>query len=158
MKMISVVLPVYNGEAFISDAIKSVLNQTHNKLELIIVNDCSTDQTADIITEYSSIDKRVRIITNTINQSLPKSLNIGFDSATGEYLTWTSDDNLYHPEALAEMASILDEHSDIDLVYTDFSRIDSDGELVCKVHALDPSEMRFQNIVGACTLIGRKSW
>lgn len=149
---ISIILPTYNGEKFISNAIQSILKQSYKNIELIIVNDCSKDNTLQIISEYASKDSRIKIIHNKHNLKLPHSLNIGFAEATGEYLTWTSDDNTYHPNALEKMALILTEHSNIDLVYTDFSIIDITGNLIKKVSENDPSEIRFHCNVGACFL------
>ncbi len=107
-KLVSVILPVYNGEDTIAESIDSVLAQTYQNLELVIVNDCSTDGTQAILKEYEAKDRRVRVIDNSVNLKLPRSLNVGFSDAKGEYLTWTSDDNLYHPSAIEEMAAVLD--------------------------------------------------
>ena len=110
MPKISVVLPVYNGMEYIQESIESVLNQTLIDWELIIVNDCSTDSTPDIINHYADLDKRIRVINNLTNQKLPCSLNIGFSYANGEYLTWTSDDNIYENNAFEIMSGYLDEN------------------------------------------------
>ena len=98
-KLVSIVLPVYNGERYLEDAIESVLGQTYTNLELIIVDDKSTDDSLNIANKYRILDKRVRIIANEENIKLPKSLNKGFEVAQGDYLTWTSDDNIYYQEA-----------------------------------------------------------
>ena len=107
MPKVSIVLPTYNGEKYIKESIESILSQTLTDWELIIVNDCSKDTTASIISEYASEDDRIKIITNEQNQKLPESLNIGFRQACGEYLTWTSDDNMYKPQALKTMRNVL---------------------------------------------------
>ena len=99
MPKISVVLPVYNGEAYLKDAIKSILNQTFQDFELIIVDDCSTDRTTEIVKRYVDCDSRIILIQNKVNLKLPESLNKGFSHATGDYWTWTSCDNLYMPDA-----------------------------------------------------------
>ena len=103
-KLISIILPTYNGEKYIRESIDSILNQTYKNWELIIVNDCSTDQTPTIVDEYATKDSRIKIINNAMNLKLPKSLNIGFKEAKGEYYTWTSDDNIFKPTALEVMA------------------------------------------------------
>ena len=69
-----------------------------------------------IIQEYANLDARIKLIHNDINKSLPASLNIGFDSARGEYYTWTSDDNYYLPQAIEEMVNYLDNHGDEPMV------------------------------------------
>ena len=92
--MISIILPTYNGEKYLSQAIESILSQTEQDWELILVNDCSTDRTGDICQAYTLKDPRIRVIHNEGNRKLPGSLNRGFREAHGDYLTWTSDDNL----------------------------------------------------------------
>ena len=149
---ISIILPVYNGAKYIENSINSVLNQTYKNIELIIVNDCSTDETLVKIRPYVLKDNRIKIVENKANQKLPKSLNIGFALATGKYLTWTSDDNLFHPSALEKMANVLDIHSNIDLVYADFSIVDMNGKLITEVKEGDPQDIRFYDNIGACFL------
>lgn len=152
---ISVILPVYNGAEYVGKAIESVLNQTYQNIELIVVNDCSIDNTLEVVTKYALQDPRISILNNEINQKLPRTLNNGFRVAKGEYLTWTSDDNRYHPTALARMAEILDDNPEIDLVYTDFSIVDMKGNLIKEVKEGEPEEIRFRDNVGACFLYRR---
>lgn len=126
--LISIVLPTYNGSKFIRTSIDSCLKQAFRNFELIIVNDCSTDDTPQIIEAYAQRDSRIRIIHNEHNKKLPLSLNTGFDTARGKYHTWTSDDNYYAPEALQTLADILENNPGYDLVYTDYTLIDDDGK------------------------------
>ena len=100
MPKISVILPSYNGERYIAQSIQSVIDQTETDWELIIVNDCSKDNTLKICEDFAKKDKRIRVITNETNKKLPASLNVGFAHANGKYLTLTSDDNHYRPNAL----------------------------------------------------------
>ena len=109
---ISVVLPVYNGQKYVGKAIQSVINQTYYNWELIVVNDCSTDRTLDVIRDFANNDSRIIIINNETNQKLPRSLNVGFSAASGEYYTWTSDDNLFHEDAFEKMVNILNKNED----------------------------------------------
>lgn len=88
MPEISIVLPTYNGEKYLKQSIESILGQTYTDWELIVVNDCSTDSTQEIIDFYRKKDTRIRTIFNYTNQKLPESLNIGFREAKGEYFTW----------------------------------------------------------------------
>ena len=156
MSKISVILPVYNGEQHVGRAIDSILSQTHRDLELVIVNDCSTDDTQRVLEEYAAKDDRIRLFRNETNQKLPRTLNIGFSHATGEYWTWTSDDNTYHPDALEKMCTILDQRQDIDLVYTDISIVDMEGNLIQELREDEPDGIRFKDNIGACFLY-RKS-
>lgn len=99
MPKISIILPTYNGQQYIGEAIESIIEQTFQDWELIIVDDCSSDNTLDIIRKYEKQDLRIKVIHNDVNKKLPASLNIGFKYAKGMYLTWTSDDNMYLPGA-----------------------------------------------------------
>ena len=105
--LISIVLPIYNGEKYMKQSIDSVINQTYANWELLIVDDGSTDNTAAIAREYAEKDNRIKYYKNPQNMRLPKTLNRGFSLATGDYLTWTSDDNYYYPTALEKMYTTL---------------------------------------------------
>ncbi|HIH2198080.1 TPA: glycosyltransferase family 2 protein [Campylobacter coli] len=110
--LVSVVMPTFNGSTsgYIKESIESVLRQTYKNFEFIIVNDCSIDDTLNIIQDYASQDDRIRIVNNQTNQKLPQSLNNGFNLANGIYYTWTSDDNYYHENALEEMVKYLEKN------------------------------------------------
>lgn len=149
MKKVSIVLPVYNGETYLRESIDSVINQTYNNWELIIVNDCSNDSSPDIMAEYASKDDRIRIINNTINLKLPNSLNKGFEYAEGEYFSWTSDDNMYLPEAIEKMAQYLDNNSNAGMVCTDLQIIDENANVIRNSH-VDPKEMYLKTNCNAC--------
>lgn len=128
--IISIVLPTFNGSKFIRTSIDSCLQQTFSDFELIIVNDCSTDDTAAIIEKYAAKDGRIRIIHNAHNKKLPLSLNTGFEAAKGKYFTWTSDDNYYAPHALQTMLNEFKNDQHItDLVYANYTIIDDAGNI-----------------------------
>ena len=149
-KLVSIVLPVYNGEKYLAQSIESVLNQTYKNFELIIVNDCSTDSSEEIILKYKKQDSRIVYIKNQVNSKLPKSLNNGFKIARGEYYTWTSDDNMYHNDAIEEMVNFLDENTDVALVFCDFNKIDENGVFKDKYISADKCNLIYWNIIGAC--------
>lgn len=127
--LISIILPSYNGSRYIRQSIESCLNQTFTDFELIIVNDCSTDDTLIIIEEYILKDQRIALINNEFNKKLPLSLNTGFEKAKGKYFTWTSDDNFYAPDALEKMVKVLETKPDFDLVYSDYYLIDNNNKV-----------------------------
>ncbi|RWQ07258.1 MAG: glycosyltransferase family 2 protein [Mesorhizobium sp.] len=157
---ITIVLPVYNGERFLRASLESCLCQTHRNLELIIVDDCSTDATPRIISEYAAVDGRIKVIRNTSNHGLPDSLNIGFRAATGTYFTWTSDDNLYAPGAIEYMAQQLTTYPSAGLVYTSFIRIDELGDRLGISMSMPPTGLRSPDlasaVVGACFMYRRE--
>lgn len=151
-KKISIVLPVYNGADYLAESIESVLNQTYANWELIIVNDCSTDNTLAIASDFANKDARIKVFSNKENLKLPNTLNAGFEHATGEYYTWTSDDNKYKPEALRVMVECLEKNPDTVMVYANYTTIDSNGNAIELADKLEPKFMFVGNVVGACFL------
>jgi glycosyltransferase involved in cell wall biosynthesis len=136
---VSIVLPCYNGAGFLAQSIESVISQTFTDWELIIVNDCSKDNSLDIMQQYAEKDSRIRIINNEHNLKLPGALNKGFQEARGKYLTWTSHDNRMAPTMLEEFVNYLDANPDKGLVtacYAAFSL--KTGETLYEVHHPDP--------------------
>jgi glycosyltransferase involved in cell wall biosynthesis len=115
---VSIVLATHNGAKYIKQSIDSCLNQTYKNIQLIIIDDASTDETPEIIKSYK--DNHIIHLAPKKNLRLPKALNLGFSYAVGDYLTWTSDDNEYLPEAIETMKSYLDKNKHVDLVYADY--------------------------------------
>lgn len=136
---VSIVLPCYNGADFLAQSINSVIAQTYTDWELILVNDCSTDNSLEIMHQYADKDERIRIIDNEHNLKLPGALNRGFQETKGKYLTWTSHDNRMGPTMLEEFVNYLDANPDKGLVtacYAAFSL--KTGEQLYEVHHPDP--------------------
>lgn len=155
-KLVSIILPIYNGAENVGNAIKSIQNQSYSNWELIIVNDCSTDNTLEIINEFQKSDLRIKIINNHENFKLPKSLNIGFNEAKGDYLTWTSDDNLYKSNAIYRMVEELESNDDYVMVFSDYSRINNKGEIIESVKLPDLIILGAGNLIGACFMYKRE--
>lgn len=155
MPKVSIILPTYNGSEYLRESINSIIAQKFSDWELIIVDDCSHDMTPEIIREYNEIDNRIRVIHNKENKKLPQSLNIGFSQARGEYLTWTSDDNIYHEDAIAKMARYLDNHVAIGMVCCDMFCIDREGNII-EYRVNDPKNLWVYDSIGACFMY-RKS-
>lgn len=156
--LISIVLPIYNGEKYMRQSIDSIINQTYKNWELIIVDDCSTDSTATIANEYVKRDNRIRYYKNEINMRLPKTLNRGFSIAKGKYLTWTSDDNLFKPNALEEMYNALKDNENTHFVYASCEIIDDKGNILDYMYAskMGKKQIIGFNIVGACFMYTRQ--
>lgn len=155
-KLVSIILPVYNGAENIATSINSIINQSYTNWELIIVNDCSTDQTLEVILEYQQKDKRIKILSNQTNMKLPKSLNIGFTEAKGDYLTWTSDDNMYKSNAIERMVSELETNRDIVMVFSDYTTIDKNNNIINEIKIADQLILGIGNTIGACFLYTRE--
>ena len=146
--LVSIVLPTYNRAALIGDAIRCCLDQSWTNLEVIVVDDGSTDRTEEVVLSLVQQDARVRYIKQA-NAKIPNALNTGFKHARGEFYTWTSDDNRYEPEAIAIMAGRLLEDPEIGLVYCNVKIVKVDGEVV-GVSDLNSLELLSSNCVGSC--------
>jgi glycosyltransferase involved in cell wall biosynthesis len=149
---ISIILPSYNRANYLSQTIESCLTQTFTDFELIIIDDLSTDNSLKVAQKYASQDNRIGIIENKTNKKLPATLNIGFKKAKGQYLTWISDDNLYHKDALEKMNKCLDSREDIGLVYTDYILINEKNEIGSRIYQEPPEFLPIRDCVGACFL------
>jgi glycosyltransferase involved in cell wall biosynthesis len=127
MPKVSVIMAVFNGERFLRDSIASVLNQSFTDLELITIDDSSTDGSLQILESFAQADARVRIITrpNSGRPAVPK--NNGIAAATGDYICFLDQDDLYHPDRLRQLVQGLDGHPDWLAVFCDMQYIDARG-------------------------------
>ncbi len=125
---ITVLMSAYNAEKYLAEAIESVLNQTFKDFEFIIINDCSTDKTGEIIKGYATMDQRIRVINNTTNLGLTKSLNIGLKEARGEYVARLDADDVALPERLGRQYLFMENHPELTLVGSWAEIIDEQGQ------------------------------
>jgi glycosyltransferase involved in cell wall biosynthesis len=139
--LVSIVMPAFNGEKFIQQAVDSVLSQTYSNWELIIVDDGSTDNTAEIIRRYSG-DSRIRTVHQE-NKGQASALDHGLDLARGEYVTTLDTDDWYTPNSLLDRASYLKDHLEFGAVYGDGIYCDVNGKPLKHF-----SEYRIGNVTG----------
>jgi glycosyltransferase involved in cell wall biosynthesis len=125
MPRVSVILAVYNGERFLSEAIDSILRQTFRDFEFLIVDDGSTDRTRDIIGSFR--DSRVTVVRNERNLGLSRSLNRALVMARGEYIARQDADDVSDPDRFAEQVRYLDHHPRVALLGTGYRHVDSHG-------------------------------
>ncbi len=156
--LVSVVLPTFNRAHLIEAAARNVLAQDYPNLELIVVNDGSTDATAELLgrLERELADPRLRVITRE-NGRVARALNSGFEQARGEYLTWTSDDNAYWPGAISAMVRELEHDAEAVLVFADWQLIRADGKPGKVARAGPVEDLTWRNVVGACFLYRREA-
>jgi glycosyltransferase involved in cell wall biosynthesis len=124
---ISVILPVFNGEVYLREAIDSILNQSFTDFELLIINDGSTDRSQEIINSYQ--DARIKLIHNPINLGLVGALNVGIDKARGKYLARQDQDDISEPNRLQLQFARM-EQGHIDLCGTRWSTMQPDGKII----------------------------
>ncbi len=126
--LVSIVLPVFNGESVLAESIESVLAQSYGNFELIVVNDGSTDKSLEIAERYAEKDNRIKIISQC-NKKLPTALSVGFRKAKGEFLTWTSADNIMLPDCLKILVENLEKKPDTAMVFGNMRLINSKGKI-----------------------------
>lgn len=160
---ISIGIPFYNAESYLEDAICSVLAQTHQYWELILINDGSTDKSLEIAELYAKIDKRIRVLSDGKNKKLPKRLNQIIDEAKFDYIARMDADDLMSNDRLEKQISILESNKEIDLVTTGCLTIGKYNELT-GVKLGENYRMNAEMILEGVTnllhasLLARKSW
>lgn len=153
---VSVVLPTYNQANYLSRALDSFLDQDFQDFELIVVNDGSTDETSTILAKYQQRFNFICI--NQDNLGLPAALNNGFSRTRGEYLTWTSSDNIMLPLMLHDLSAELDANPEIGVVYSDWYVIDDEDTILSRAESIeyDPYILYLANYINASFLYRRK--
>lgn len=141
--LVSIIICVYNGEKYIEPCLKSALSQTYPNIEIIVVDDGSTDRTGQIVKNYSQI----KYIYQK-NKGIAEARNTGLNHCMGEYIAWLDADDLYLPDKVQEQVQFLQQNQDIDCVYNDVFLIDTDDkvikELKCDYTYLDPNDFLAQ--------------
>jgi len=127
MPFISVVMPCYNSEDFLGEAIQSVINQTYKNWELIIIDDASTDHSFSIAKEYALHDARIHVQQNKKNVGAARTRNIGLDHCHGDYTALLDSDDIWYEEMLERQLRIADE-TKADILYCSYRMIDENGK------------------------------
>lgn len=125
MVKVSIIIPVYNGERYVSEAIDSVLNQTYKDFEIIVIDDGSKDDTLNILRMYG---EKIRWESQE-NKGQASAINEGIKMAKGKYIAYLDADDVCLPERLKIQVKYLDEHPDVGLVYADFYQTDENGKI-----------------------------
>ena len=136
---ITVLMPVYNGEDYLKEAIESILNQTFKDFEFLIINDGSTDKTLEILQSY--YDSRIKTINNEKNIGLTKSLNKGLHLSRGQYIARMDADDISLPKRLKEQKNFMDKNPEIGIVGAWIKTIGTQIGYVQK-YPSDPEEIR----------------
>lgn len=114
--LVSVLIPCYNVEDFVQEAIKSITNQTYQNLEIIVINDGSKDNTKHILQQLASQDKRITYIENPKNIGLIQTLNKGLKSCTGKYIARMDSDDISLPQRIEQQVDFLEKNPDIGII------------------------------------------
>ena len=150
--VVSVVTRAFNCQKYIAQAIESILDQTFQDFEMVIVDDASTDGTAAILKSYAQQDDRIRVFRNETNQGPVKTMNIGLKQARGEFVAVQDDDDLSLPHRLETEVSLLRAHPQIAMVGSGGIFVDEEGEeLMVSTHEFKNSEEVKQYLRERCT-------
>jgi glycosyltransferase involved in cell wall biosynthesis len=161
--LVTVGMAVYRGEAHIADAIRSVIAGSYPHWELLAVDDCSPDGSADIVRQFA--DPRIRLVTNDVNTGLVGVRNRIMREASGTYIAWLDQDDLAYPERLAAQVAYMDDHPDVGACgsWSDLLTEQLDGSFAAGVerfpsdHAAIRAEMLFLNPMACNTVMMRRA-
>lgn len=138
MPYISIVMSVYNAEKYLSQAVESILSQSFSDFEFIIIEDCSTDNSLQILKEYEKKDSRIKLIQKPENKGMKgfiENLNIGLKEAKGRYIARMDADDISHLNRLEKQVSFLDKNPDIFMVGSSVNLIDEQSQLIKRFEA-----------------------
>ena len=134
--LVSIGLPVYNGENYLALAVESLLGQTYENIELIISDNASTDRTCEIARRFEMADARVRYVRKEQNVGVLENFNGVFPMSAGKYFMWASHDDIWHRDFVTELVTALESSPDIVLAFSGIQRIDASGN-----HIGDPYQI-----------------
>ena len=127
--LVSVVMPSYNAEKYISEAIQSVIAQIYENWELLIIDDCSTDSTANIVKQFSDVDSRITLYSNPKNMGVALTRNKGMNLAKGSWIALLDSDDVWHKDKLEKQIELAGK-TGADIVYCSYCLIDSCGKKI----------------------------
>ena len=156
--LLSIIIPAFNVEQFIEQAICSAQNQTLKDIEIIVVDDNSTDGTRTVIEALTITDSRIRIIANTqLNAGQCGARNAGLWAATGFYTGFLDGDDYWHPKKAASHIAFMEQHPEVDLTFSRWSVIDETGRETGRVtdaprkRTLNLEDLLVENVVGGAS-------
>lgn len=161
--LVSVITPVYNGEKYLEESIKSILKQTYKNIEFIIVNDGSTDRTSMILNEYGIRDSRIKIINNVKNMGIIYSLNEAINNSQGKYIARMDADDISFDSRITEQVKFLENNTDIAMCSTYVNFFKEGNKRFYKKFGgyTEPSQIKvqllFKNYIQHPTVMLRKS-
>ena len=138
--LVTVLMAVYNGEAYLEEAVESILAQTYQTIEFLIIDDASTDRSPEILQAYQ--DQRIKLLRNEANLGLTESLNVGLAQAQGKYIARMDADDVSYPQRLAQQVAFLEIHPEIGLCGTWAMDLNK-GTQIPRIFPCDDQAIRF---------------
>ena len=126
--LVSVIIPCYNAENYVEEAVRSIMTQTYKNLEIIVTDDCSTDNTLKVLRNLAVEDSRIKIIENKENLKIVKSLNNMINIAQGKYIARMDADDISFPERIEKQLAFMDANPEYGLCGTNALCIDEKGK------------------------------
>lgn len=159
---ISIGIPFFNAEDYLADSIKSVIGQSFQDWELILVNDGSTDRSLEIANNFANSDKRIRVISDGLNRKLPYRLNQIIHESKYEYIARMDADDLIHPDRLKIQLDFFEKNKEFDLVSTGMVSINDKNQIrgircVNDIYT-DFSQVKRHYPIVHASILARKSW
>jgi glycosyltransferase involved in cell wall biosynthesis len=157
--IVTIIMPVYNGEKYLKESIDSVLKQTFSNFELLIINDFSIDRSSEIIKSYN--DVRIKLITNTKNEGILFTRNLGLTKALGKYIAILDCDDVAYRERLERQVSFLDKNKNCALIGSAVELIDENSQTISFSFQIInpkaiPSNLLFGNSIVHSSIMARK--
>lgn len=128
--VVSVIMPAYNAERFLEEAVRSVMNQSFREWELLILDDCAQDATYTLAEKLAAEDDRIVLLRNEQNMGVAKTRNRGLDLCKGQYVALIDSDDVWHPDKLAAQLSLA-ERTGADMIYCSYGIMDEQGKKKC---------------------------
>lgn len=156
--LFSVIMPVYNAETYLKEAISSVLVQSFRCWELLVVDDCSSDHSAEIICQFVKKDSRIRYLkTDSPSGSPTVPRNIGIEHAQGRYIAFLDSDDVWLPDKLEKQLALFQDFDDMALCFSDYEKMAETGERnhrIIKAPAfVDYDKLLGGNVIGCLTAV-----
>lgn len=126
--LVSVLMPCYNAEKFLHEAIDSIVNQSYKNIEILLIDDGSSDQTAQIIKDYAERDKRICFISNNVNLGLIRTLNLGIEKASGEFIARMDADDISELSRVEKIVEVFNRNPELDVVSAGYYYLSDDGK------------------------------
>jgi teichuronic acid biosynthesis glycosyltransferase TuaG len=159
--LVSVVMPAYNCEKYIVEAIKSVLAQTYENWELLVLDDWSKDNTLQIIKQFSQKDSRIKVIPNGKNMGVSATRNRGIEFASGDWIAFLDSDDMWKPSKLEKQLKVADKNS-AEFIFTGVSYINEKSEPFKGTFEVPEKvtykKLRYQNVISCSSVLVKKKY
>ena len=147
--IVSIITPSFNSANYICHTVESVLNQSYTNWELLIVDDCSTDNSREIIQSYVNKDSRIKLICLEKNSGAAVARNTGIEEARGRFIAFLDSDDTWHPEKLEKQLHFM-LNNDYAFTYTQYHQVNENGDLIGDLYF--PKRTNYHNLLKTCVI------